>query len=180
MIGTVWSICPFSLKELQVPFYIENTPAGVLFAGQKGVTKTVSSKLLVLLHGTALQTGLLFSRLQRHNPAVLGDRYNIVTNFINRNFKDNIALNDLSDFLHLSQSRTAHLLKEIFGRGFTPLLNERRLRESIFYMRTTDISIGRIAENSGFRDPAYFSRLFRKTFGLNPREYRKQLIKIGM
>jgi AraC-like DNA-binding protein len=172
--------CPFSLVELQIPFFIENQPAGVLFAGRKRGFDSPSAKLLVLLRGTALQIGRLFIQLHNNNTTLSGDRYNTVISYIDQNFKNEIALTDLSNFLNLSQSRTAHLLKEIVGKGFSPLLNERRLRESIFYMRTTDISIGRIAEKSGFRDPAYFSRMFRKTFGVNPREYRKQLFREKM
>ncbi|MFP4383578.1 MAG: helix-turn-helix transcriptional regulator [Spirochaetia bacterium] len=172
--------CPFSLVELQIPFFIENQVVGVLFAGRKGSFDSPSAKLLVLLRGTALQVERLFSRLHTNNTALSGDRYNTIITYIDRNFKNDISLTDLSNFLNLSRSRTAHLLKEIAGKGFSPLLNERRLRESIYYMRTTDISIGRIAEKSGFRDPAYFSRMFRKTYGVNPREYRKQLFREEM
>lgn len=42
-------------------------------------------------------------------------------------------------------------------------------------LEKTDLSIQEIAYLLGFSDPAYFSRLFRKTQGVSPRQYRQNL-----
>jgi AraC-like DNA-binding protein len=66
--------------------------------------------------------------------------------------------------------------REIFLRetGLAPLdwLNHRRLQMARQYLLGTKKSVAEIADECGFRDQFYFSRVFRKKFGQSPRQYR--------
>lgn len=62
--------------------------------------------------------------------------------------------------------------------GITPLqfLIQQRLNASVKYLNQTiknDYSISEIAERSGFNDQYYFSRVFKKQFGICPKKYQK-------
>ncbi len=71
----------------------------------------------------------------------------------------------------------------IFGRlfkretGHTPMewLNERRLQMASQYLSGTHKSVGEIAEDCGFPDQFYFSRVFRQHYGQSPLRYRQGL-----
>lgn len=57
----------------------------------------------------------------------------------------------------------------------SPVLEKKyRLDKAKEYLLTTDLSINAIAEEIGFDNEGYFSRIFKKYFGCSPREYRKK------
>lgn len=61
--------------------------------------------------------------------------------------------------------------------GLTPtaFINERRLQRSAERLVTSDAStITHIALDVGFNDPAFFSRCFRRRYGVTPREWRSK------
>ncbi len=72
----------------------------------------------------------------------------------------------------------AHL-RELFRRQYeiSPMeyLQEVRLKKSEdLLMNQHNLSLKEIAEVVGFRDPLYFSKVFRKSYGVSPSEYRKR------
>jgi len=59
--------------------------------------------------------------------------------------------------------------------SFSELVWEQRLAKARDWLSTSDprdISISEIAYGVGFKSPAHFSRMFKRVFGANPREYR--------
>jgi AraC-like DNA-binding protein len=46
-------------------------------------------------------------------------------------------------------------------------------------MEQTDLRVSEIAYESGFRDPAYFSRVFREQVGVTPTAFRRQVSKVA-
>lgn len=59
--------------------------------------------------------------------------------------------------------------------SFSELVWEQRLAKAKAWLSSSDprdISISEIAYGVGFKSPAHFSRMFKRVFGANPREYR--------
>lgn len=59
--------------------------------------------------------------------------------------------------------------------SFSELVWEQRLAKAKDWLASSDprdISISEIAYGVGFKSPAHFSRMFKRVFGANPREYR--------
>lgn len=90
------------------------------------------------------------------------------------NFQD--CAFDLNAYLH-TLPFSPDYLKKLFKKetGLTPLqyLTDRRL-ENAAYILSTYYGKGNISETAhlcGFSDPLYFSRLFKKRFGVSPRNY---------
>jgi len=65
----------------------------------------------------------------------------------------------------------------IFRRhtGFSPIdfLIRQRVQHACRLLDTTELSIAQVAERSGYDDPYYFTRCFRRVMGCSPRAYRK-------
>ena len=59
------------------------------------------------------------------------------------------------------------------GIGFSEYITQLRCEEAKRLMRETGDSMALIAEKVGYQDAKYFSRIFRKTVGIRPSEYRK-------
>ena len=85
-----------------------------------------------------------------------------------------LGVDFLCEKLQVSRSRLTALfhryLKVSPGRE---ILN-RRLVRAYALLRGTDYSIGKIAEECGFRDPKTFSRFIHRSSGMGPREFRDQ------
>lgn len=84
------------------------------------------------------------------------------------------TLQRVADMMRLSKVR----MREVFvrGVGLPPMryLNLRRLDHARGLLRDTDLTAAEIAARCGFPDPAYFSRMFHRVVGQQPRVYREQ------
>ena len=58
------------------------------------------------------------------------------------------------------------------GRTVQEWIIERRMAEARSLLADTDLPVGEVARRVGMPDPGYFSRLFRRTHGASPREWR--------
>ena len=60
--------------------------------------------------------------------------------------------------------------------GLTPMayVKKLRLEKAAELLASTDMNITETAEKCGFDDPNYFARLFKKSFGKTPREFKNE------
>ena len=50
-----------------------------------------------------------------------------------------------------------------------------RINEACSILKNSDLSISEVAVSTGFSDPLYFSRAFKKVKGISPRAYLKEV-----
>lgn len=112
----------------------------------------------------------------RHSPVVEEIAASIILNYPDENYA-------LDDYLRSLPFNTDYLRK-LFRQeiGVTPhrYLSDIRLQtaaENLVQDAGEGSSITEIARNCGFRDALYFSRMFRKKFGLPPSEYQQRFRK---
>jgi AraC family transcriptional regulator, arabinose operon regulatory protein len=84
------------------------------------------------------------------------------------------SVESLAAMVYLSPSRLAHLFREQTGQTVAEALRQLRLRQAARLLRHSGRSIQEIAAEVGFHCPFHFSRRFRQSFGVSPREYRRQ------
>ena len=65
--------------------------------------------------------------------------------------------------------------KEETGENFIEYLTEIRLRSARELLQNSQYSIKEICAQSGYSDPNYFSRIFKKYEGVTPSEFREHL-----
>lgn len=71
--------------------------------------------------------------------------------------------------------RYLSFLLRLKGTSFSELVWEQRLDKARNWLASSDprdVSISEIAYGVGFKSPAHFSRMFKRVFGVNPREFR--------
>ncbi|MNO23125.1 Arabinose operon regulatory protein [compost metagenome] len=94
--------------------------------------------------------------------------------FIEEHVVSPIRLADVGRHVGLSVSRAVHIFKETFGISIVQYVNEVRLemaRERILY---SPMQLEHVAETCGFVNYSYFYRVFRRKYGLSPKQYRLQ------
>ena len=78
-----------------------------------------------------------------------------------------------ASMLGLSRGRFEHLFKEVTGLPPHRYQTKLRLDRSRYLLKNTQLNISEIAFMTGFSDPLYFSRIFKKTFGCSPTKYKE-------
>ena len=102
-----------------------------------------------------------------------GDRERILQ-FLEQHYERSIGLDDAAELLDLSPARASDRVRRLFGKGFCALLRECRIDAARQLLAQSGFSAEDIARRCGFRDGAYFHRVFRHETGISPMEYRRR------
>ncbi len=94
-----------------------------------------------------------------------------VFRYIEENYRKG-ALGELANRLHFDQYWLSREIKRRTGRTYTELLQEKRLSQAAFLLRTTEINVSDIAVAVGYENASYFHRIFAEHFGMSPSKYR--------
>ncbi|MBR4305919.1 MAG: helix-turn-helix transcriptional regulator, partial [Ruminiclostridium sp.] len=78
----------------------------------------------------------------------------------------------LAELAGYSKSRFAHKFLEITGTTPKKYQNDLRLEMSLEILTSTNRSVTEVAYDCGFNDPLYFSRAFKKKYGVCPSEFK--------
>lgn len=92
--------------------------------------------------------------------------------YIEENYSKNISLDDVSRILNISPYYFSKLFKEDTGEGFVEYVTRIRINKAKDLLDESQYSMKEICSMVGYSDPNYFSRIFRKTVGVSPTEYK--------
>lgn len=95
--------------------------------------------------------------------------------FIQKNYQRDIGLLEASLNVKLSEGHLSLLFKSDTGQTFIQALTNYRLNMAHKLLCDPRKQITEIASECGFHDPAYFSRVFKKNYGINPSRFRENL-----
>lgn len=98
-----------------------------------------------------------------------------VLRYIKEYYRLNLSLESISEQFNYSPRHLSMRFKEQTGSSPIEYLIQFRLRHAEELLRSTDVSLRDIAEEVGYPDVYYFSRLFRKYTGQSPIRYRKAI-----
>lgn len=93
--------------------------------------------------------------------------------FFHENLANNIEIEAYARELHMSTCWFIRSFKEYSGMPPGRYLTDIRIRKAKELLESTDYSVGEIGGIIGYENPLYFSRIFKKTAGVSPAEYRK-------
>jgi YesN/AraC family two-component response regulator len=93
--------------------------------------------------------------------------------YFHENLASNIEIEAYARQLHMSTCWFIRSFKEYSGMPPGRYLTDIRIKKAKELLESTDYSIGEIGGIIGYENPLYFSRIFKKTAGVSPAEYRK-------
>lgn len=100
------------------------------------------------------------------------DRIKKILSYIEENYQNKITLNDIAGHIHLCESECTRLFKRHMNTTLFAFLQEYRIERSLEFLQA-DQPVSAVADKAGFSDPNYYSKVFAKIKGCNPREYQK-------
>ena len=96
-----------------------------------------------------------------------------VFDVVEARFQETLSLANVAEAVHLSPAHLTTLVRQATGRTVNAWIAERRMAEARRLLLQTDRYIADVAGASGYADPAYFARQFRRRHGLSPLHYRQ-------
>jgi len=94
--------------------------------------------------------------------------------FINQNYSDpSISLDKVAKSVNISPNYLSAVFSQEVGQTLTEYITSRRIHEAKNMLRNTDLRLSEIAFAVGYKDPHYFSFVFKKVSGCTPSEYRR-------
>lgn len=94
--------------------------------------------------------------------------------FIDKNYKENIRLNDIAKATHTNAYYLSHLFKAEVGLSPMKYVILRRLGEAQNLLINTDMTITQIAAQVGYNNSNYFQNVFKSALNMTPGEYRRK------
>lgn len=95
-----------------------------------------------------------------------------VFQFIEENFRQSINLSDVAKSVGYSSAYLTSLTQSHTGRTVKSWIIERRMVEARHLLANTTQSIKQVADTVGYTDAGYFTRQFRKLYGVTPQVWR--------
>lgn len=139
--------------------------------GELDLWKRPNEKMLLDVYLNELMIQL---SLMREASAEVDKTFTRMLNFIQRNYKKDIALSDVAEAVHLSPSYAAKLFKKNAGLRCCDYINSVRLAEACGMLINTNMKIAQIAEQVGYKSQYYFARQFKKVYAMTAIQYRKK------
>lgn len=96
-----------------------------------------------------------------------------IKNYLHQNYSSKITLEGLCSIFYCSRANLTGSFRKTFHVSIHEYLTRIRLSQAAVLLESSNFSIEQIAERCGFSDQNYFSKVFRKHYGMPPGNYRK-------
>ncbi|BFT72102.1 response regulator [Paenibacillus sp. P36] len=92
--------------------------------------------------------------------------------YIHKEYASAANLSDFAQQYQINPNYLSNLFHQETGMTYTHYLTQHRLTEAKKWLRDTNLKIYEVCEKVGYKDPAYFSRIFKTFEGIAPGAYR--------
>jgi two-component system response regulator YesN len=105
-----------------------------------------------------------------HRPPVLRE----ALHYIDAHYAEPVQLTGVAEVCNVSAGYLSRLFSQHLYLSFNDYLNSVRLERARIALQEGSQSIKEIAYSVGYRDPNYFSRIFKKFIGSSPSEFSRR------
>jgi len=100
------------------------------------------------------------------------EKFNLIFEFINSNYMDDISLDAIADVAGFSKFHFSRLFKRFTDMSFYDYLNQRRVKEAEKLLLDPNLSVTDVAMRSGFSSISTFNRVFKGFKECTPTEFK--------
>ncbi|KGE18602.1 helix-turn-helix domain-containing protein [Paenibacillus wynnii] len=95
--------------------------------------------------------------------------------YIDKKYKEDISMEQSAEYVNLSPHYFSKLFKQHAGETFIDYVTRLRINEAKRLIMEERLSLKEICYEVGYKDPNYFSRVFKKATSMTPSEYRQHI-----
>ena len=100
------------------------------------------------------------------------DKLKFIIGYIEDHYTESISVSRIAELCYFSPSHFMKFFKSNMGVSFIQYVNDYRLTVARRLLVTSTSSVLEVAQQSGFENVSYFNRLFKKKYGITPRQMR--------
>lgn len=100
-----------------------------------------------------------------------------VMSFLMQHAEEDFDSRSIADHMSLNYSYLSSAFKEQTGQTIVEAHARLRMGKAIEWMRNSSLNVSEISERLGYRNPYYFSRVFKRVLGQSPSSYMQYLYK---
>ena len=112
-------------------------------------------------------------RAESHAARPRNETVEQICAYLAANYQQKFSLSEVAAKFYISPYYLSRLFRRVTGQSIVDYINGRRIEAAQKLLETTELSIGTVAEQTGFASAAHFRRVFRETMGTGPLQYRK-------
>lgn len=95
-----------------------------------------------------------------------------VIEYLEHHYTEELNLNDIANEFFIAPNYLYKKFKEKKDMTVMQYLENIRMNKAVELLKNTNISVTMVAGMTGYNDSNYFSRIFKKNYGISPREFR--------
>lgn len=142
---------------------------GILAFWQNAIVKANEKNLDLISESVLLYT---FGEMTVSEKVPENQLIGRILNYIENNFSDcELNLTTLADSLGYNSKYISRVFKNAIGIPFSQYLTNTRIQNAIFLFEQGVTAIKNVSLLSGYKDPFYFSNVFKGVVGMSPSEY---------
>ena len=96
-----------------------------------------------------------------------------IRSYIEAHYREDILLDELCHLFYCSRATLTSSFRKAYQTSIHQYLLTFRLRLSCELLADTSYTVGQAARESGFQDQNYFTKVFKKEYGVTPSNYRR-------
>lgn len=156
------------LSNIEISEFRHPILKGLKNNGLKLINESIDFKDFVLEMSHLLKELNCDCELENHYK---DDRIKSAISYLEANFERIISLKEIAKKCFLSESRFLHLFKQNTGITYRKVQQWHKVSKSFSMLRNQ--SLTKTAHQFGFTDSAHYSKVFKETFGFNPKVIQK-------
>ena len=98
--------------------------------------------------------------------------------FIANHYSEKISITQLAHLAGFSENYFMNLFRQYVGMSCVQYINHYRIQEAAHALEETTRSVSEIAMLNGFDNISYFNLQFKRSFGMTPREFRRNQLEL--
>lgn len=96
--------------------------------------------------------------------------------YIRKNYRNKLTIDDIAQVVYLSPCYVSRIFKQSLGCTLMEYLTQVRVEKAKTMLKNPKYNVMQVAEESGFEDPGYFTRVFKKIEGVTPSRFKQHAL----
>jgi two-component system response regulator YesN len=161
------------VKEVNFGAYKKMNESEITKAVAEAVTRNEIKDIVYEFMETAMQRGHLQVSQLQNGEKTFSLAVQKALRMIDEFYMNGINLSEVAFAMNITPEHISSLFTKELGVNFSTYIKDFKLKKAKELLLGTNLKLFEIAEQTGYSDAKYFSRVFKDTQGVLPTEYRK-------